>query len=105
MTPNITPEDRERWEKAMARHTRRLKRSPIRFIIGAICAIVVAGIVIALLTAHYLPNPEQRDPEVILNDTLQMNAGDLSRDSALDSMRQSPVGREYDSLVKGRDAQ
>lgn len=100
MISNITPEDRAYWQKKMADHAERQK--PHSVIVRLICIVVVVGIVIGFLTARYGPNPEQRDVETILNDTLQMNAGDLSRDSVLDSMRQSPVGREYDSLVKGR---
>lgn len=102
MIPNITPEDRAYWDKKMAQHAARQK--PHTILIRWICIVVVVGIVIGLATALYFPNPEQRDVETILNDTLQMNAGDLSRDSVLDSMKQSPVGREYDSMVKRRDS-
>lgn len=104
---NITPEDREWWDKAMARHARRQRKlSPaVRFIIRPICVGIVAGIIIALVTAHYFPSPETRNPEITLNDTLQMNAGDISRDSTLDAMKKTDAGREYDSLVKRRAEQ
>ncbi len=83
-------------------HPRQLNRRSGRTT-RAIYALIVAGIVIALVTAHYLPSPETRDPEIILNDTLQMDAGDISRDSALKLMKETPAGREYDSVVRAQE--
>lgn len=99
----LTP--KEQYYRGMTEDARWRKKRPMRRIARTICAVIVAGIIIGLLTARYYPNPEQRDPEVILNDTLQMNAGDISRDSALDVMKKTVAGREYDSIVKGRAEQ
>lgn len=99
---NITPEEREYWDKKMADHAKRQK-PPIAAILLLICSVIIVALIRIVFTISHEPTPPPRTPEVILNDTFQMKAGDISRDTTLDAMKRTDVGREYDSLVRARN--
>jgi hypothetical protein len=71
--------------------------------------IVIAAMIIATLAnlifdneRHSAVSPEvQKAVDAKLNDTLWSDTAGMER-IALDSMRESAAGKEYDSIVKGR---
>jgi hypothetical protein len=103
MIPNITPEDRERWNKAMARHQRRLKkkRLPLRIIAWAIGLIAVVGISATVYDAWLFRNYPSAVP--VWDSTLE-NHSQIPENPEVDSLKTTSAGREYDSIVKRRDS-
>ena len=72
MTTNITPEDREIWDKKMREHSRRLSRQEKR---GTIGRVIVAALIMALSFAiaynwSHKPYTPPRTPEQVMEDTL-----------------------------------
>jgi flagellar basal body-associated protein FliL len=105
MIPNITPEDRSYWDKKMAQHAARQKRTPTKVIVQIILVVVLITLGGVIYTVFHEPTPPPRDPQIPFDDSMQQRAGDISRDSALDEMKKTPAGIEYDSIVKRRAEQ
>lgn len=105
---NITPEDRATWQKKITDHLKRQKRRALlRFIKGCIaiaCTVIVVCVTVAVFSPVHIIRPaDTQATQEAIDDSLQGSA-DLSPDSSLDEMRKTPVGKEYDSLAKGRDS-
>jgi len=79
MISNITPEDRELWDKRMQAHARRLNKPDkakriTRFIIFLLIA---AWLIYACCNAWRQVKPPGRTPEQVMGDTLRIGANDL----------------------------
>jgi hypothetical protein len=85
MTPSdITPEDRKISDKKMKAHARRLKKPDSRLktlFIGAWCALVMVTALYIAWRWYNQPYAPARTPEMILDDTLQINQRKIPQDT------------------------